>query len=143
MTSSMTNMLWMSGLILACLLFYRYGLPRLRKFDQNNIERIAQNERDRSDPSAHLRHALDVASEQVDAFCIGEKVLKEASIDRQPVDLGLKEALDGAVTGSFVAPSRDTSLSNASAHGEHGRDNMGELPTGRFGQHTLQTHHQG
>ena len=62
----MENMLWMSGFILLCLLAYRFGLPRLKKFDQNNIARIEQQARDKADPNAHIRHALDVASEQVE-----------------------------------------------------------------------------
>jgi hypothetical protein len=60
------NMLWMSGFILACLLLYRFGLPRLKRFDENNVARIEQQARDKSDPNAHIRHALDVASEQVE-----------------------------------------------------------------------------
>jgi hypothetical protein len=56
----------MSGIILACLLFYRYAIPRLKKFDANNIDRIARQEQERHDPSAHIRHALDIASEQVE-----------------------------------------------------------------------------
>ena len=62
----MSNILWMSGFILACLLFYRFAVPRLKRFDRDNIARIEQNERDRQDPSAHIRHALDVAAEQVE-----------------------------------------------------------------------------
>ena len=62
----MENVLWMSGFILLCLLAYRFGLPRLKKFDENNIARIEQQARDKSDPNAHIRHALDVASEQVE-----------------------------------------------------------------------------
>lgn len=62
----MENVLWMSGFILICLLAYRFGLPRLKKFDQNNIARIEQQARDKADPNAHIRHALDVASEQVE-----------------------------------------------------------------------------
>ena len=62
----MENVLWMSGFILFCLLAYRFGLPRLKKFDQNNIARIEQQARDKADPNAHIRHALDVASEQVE-----------------------------------------------------------------------------
>jgi hypothetical protein len=56
----------MSGFILLCLLLYRYGLPRLKTFDQSNIARIEQQARDTSDPNAHIRHALDIASEQVE-----------------------------------------------------------------------------
>lgn len=62
----MENVLWMSGFILLCLLAYRFGLPRLKKFDQNNVARIAQQARDKADPNAHIRHALDVAGEQVE-----------------------------------------------------------------------------
>ena len=62
----MSNILWTSGFILACLLFYRFAIPRLKKFDQDNVARIEQNERDRHDPNAHIRHALDVAAEQVE-----------------------------------------------------------------------------
>jgi hypothetical protein len=62
----MENVLWMSGFILLCLLAYRYGLPRLKKFDEDNVARIAQQARDKSDPNAHIRHALDIASEQVE-----------------------------------------------------------------------------
>jgi hypothetical protein len=62
----MENVWWMSGFILMCLLAYRYLLPRLKKFDENNVARIQQQARDKSDPSAHIRHALDVASQQVE-----------------------------------------------------------------------------
>jgi len=62
----MTNVLWACGFVLACIAFYRYGLPWLKRFDQANVARIAQQERDRADSNAHIRHALDVASEQVE-----------------------------------------------------------------------------
>jgi len=62
----MTNVFWMSGLIFACLLFYRFALPRLKKFDESNVARIARQEQERHDPQAHIRHALDIASEQVE-----------------------------------------------------------------------------
>jgi hypothetical protein len=51
---------------LACIGFYRYGLPWLKRFDQANVARIAQQERDKADANAHFRHALDVANEQVE-----------------------------------------------------------------------------
>jgi len=60
------NMFWMAGLILAVLLFWRFAIPRLKRFDENNVARIAQDARDRADPNAHIRHALDVAAEQVE-----------------------------------------------------------------------------
>jgi hypothetical protein len=61
------NMLWACAFVLACLAFYKFGLPRLRRFDEENRERIVQQERDKADPEAHFRHALDVANEQVEA----------------------------------------------------------------------------
>jgi hypothetical protein len=62
----MTNMLWACGLVLACIAFYRFGLPWLKRFDARNVARIAREERDKSDTNAHIRHALEVAEEQVE-----------------------------------------------------------------------------
>jgi hypothetical protein len=62
----MTNVYWACAFVLACILFYRFGLPWLKRFDQANVARIAQQERDKADASAHFRHALDVANEQVE-----------------------------------------------------------------------------
>ena len=62
----MTNVLWACAFVLACIGFYRYGLPWLKRFDAANVARIAQQERDKADANAHIRHALDVAAEQVE-----------------------------------------------------------------------------
>lgn len=62
----MTNVLWACAFVLACISFYRFGLPRLKRFDQANVARIAQQERDKADANAHFRHALDVADQQVE-----------------------------------------------------------------------------
>lgn len=62
----MMDLLWASGFVLACIGFYRFGLPWLKRFDQANVARIAQQERDKADANAHVRHALDVADEQVE-----------------------------------------------------------------------------
>jgi hypothetical protein len=62
----MTNVLWACAFVLVCIGFYRYGLPWLKRFDQANVARIAQQERDKADVNAHFRHALDVANEQVE-----------------------------------------------------------------------------
>lgn len=62
----MTNVLWACAFVLGCIAFYRYALPWLKRFDAANVARIAQQERDRSDANAHIRHALDVAAEQVE-----------------------------------------------------------------------------
>ena len=56
-------------LIVAALVLYRLRHPilrRLRRFDQENVQRIAQQERDKTDPLAHYRHTLRTAEEQVE-----------------------------------------------------------------------------
>ncbi len=60
------NILWACAFVLIGVLFYRFGLPALKRFDRENVERIARQERDKSDPDAHIRHALEAAEEQVE-----------------------------------------------------------------------------
>jgi len=62
----MTDIYLMAGLILAGLLIWRYIVPLFRRFDEENVKRIIQQAQDKKDPTAHIRHALDVASEQVE-----------------------------------------------------------------------------
>jgi hypothetical protein len=62
----MENVLWACAFVLVCIGFYRYGLPVLKRFDQANVARIAREQRDRAEPNAHVRHALEVADEQVE-----------------------------------------------------------------------------
>jgi len=62
----MTDVYWACGFVLACIGFYKFVLPHLKRFDQANVARIAQQARDTSDSSAHIRHALDIANEQVE-----------------------------------------------------------------------------
>jgi len=63
----MADVYWAAGLVLAGILIYRFGLPILRRFDAENVARIAQQEQDKDDPNAHIRHALEAAEEQVEA----------------------------------------------------------------------------
>ena len=62
----MENVLWACAFVLVCIGFYRYGLPILKRFDQANVARIAREQRDKAEPNAHIRHALEVADEQVE-----------------------------------------------------------------------------
>lgn len=62
----MQNVLYACAFVLACIAFYRFGLPWLKRFDQANVARIAREQRDRAEPNAHIRHALEVADEQVE-----------------------------------------------------------------------------
>jgi hypothetical protein len=65
--SGLENVFWACGFVLACILFYRFAIPALRRFDRDNVARIARQEQEKSDPEAHFRHALEVANEQVEA----------------------------------------------------------------------------
>ena len=60
------NVYWACGFFFVCFLAYRFGLPVLKRFDTENVARIRQQEIDKSDPSALIRHALEVAEEQVE-----------------------------------------------------------------------------
>jgi len=62
----MDNVYAMAALIVAGMLFWRFVVPRFQRFDADNIQRIVQQEQDKRDPTAHIRHALDVAAEQVE-----------------------------------------------------------------------------
>jgi|SRR5580698_5345944 hypothetical protein len=62
----MQDVYWAAGFILVCIAIYRFGLPVLRRFDAENVARIARQEQDKDDPSAHIRHALEAAEEQVE-----------------------------------------------------------------------------
>jgi hypothetical protein len=61
-----TNVYWTCAFVLACILFYRFALPALRRFNDANIRRIVQEEQDKTDPNAHFRHTLEMAEEQVE-----------------------------------------------------------------------------
>lgn len=62
----MTDVYWTCAFVLACITFYRFGLPWLKRFDARNVARIAREQRDKADATAHIRHALEVAEEQVE-----------------------------------------------------------------------------
>ena len=67
--------------IVAALLVYRFRRAigaRLKRFDDANVRRIAEQERDKVDPLAHYRHTLRIAEEQVEA--VGEIVEADARL---------------------------------------------------------------
>jgi hypothetical protein len=56
-------------LIVAALVAYRFRdriVGALKRFDARNARRIAEEQRDRTDPVAHFRHTLRTAEEQVE-----------------------------------------------------------------------------
>jgi hypothetical protein len=62
----MENVYWAAGFVLIGIAIYRFGLPVLRRFDTENVARIQQQEQDKANPDAHIRHALEAAEEQVE-----------------------------------------------------------------------------
>jgi len=63
----LTNVYWACAFVLVCLGFYRFVLPALKRFDAENVQRIARQSTETADPAAHFRHALEAADEQVEA----------------------------------------------------------------------------
>ena len=86
------NILQIGGFIILALLLYRYHrsiLAALKRFDDENVARIQRQENERFDPTAHIRHALEVADEQVEA--VQEITVPDARTG-QPVTRFLFEA---------------------------------------------------
>jgi hypothetical protein len=103
------NVFWASAFVLACIVFYRFALPILSRFDRENVERIVRQERDKSDPTAHIRHALEMAEEQVEPVTevkVGEAVqyLFETALylDRDAAEEARAERI-GAIARRFYA----------------------------------------
>jgi hypothetical protein len=103
------NVFWASAFILACILFYRFALPVLKRFDTENVERIIRQEQEKSDPAAHIRHALATAEEQVEPVTeikVGDMVqyLFETRIylDRDDAERARAERI-GAIARRFYA----------------------------------------
>jgi hypothetical protein len=65
----MGRLIGMAALILGAIILYRFWpriLAALKRFDENNVERIRQEQLDRRDQLAHFRHTINVSEEQVD-----------------------------------------------------------------------------
>jgi hypothetical protein len=63
------DLLTTSAFIAVMLVVYRFRhdiAAALARFDRRNVQRLADEQRDRSDPIAHFRHTLKVAEEQVE-----------------------------------------------------------------------------
>lgn len=68
-----------AALIIGAILLYRFRGPvlaALRRFDERNVQRIAEERDDRRDPVAHFKHTFRVAEEQVED--VSEIVLPDA-----------------------------------------------------------------
>jgi len=103
------NVYWAATFVLAGILFYRFALPVLKRFDTENVERIVRQEQDKSDPTAHIRHALEMAEEQVEAVTeirVGDMVqyLFEAQVypDRDDAEAARAERI-GTIARRFYA----------------------------------------
>jgi hypothetical protein len=65
----MSELFTTAGLVLAAILVYRFRadiLAVLKRFDERNVARIEEEQRDKSDPVAHFKHTLRLAGEQVE-----------------------------------------------------------------------------
>ena len=62
--------------------FCRDILAAFVRFDQRNVARIQEQEREKTDPIAHFRHALEVADEQVEE--ISEITVQDPMARRHP-----------------------------------------------------------
>lgn len=65
----MSGLYTTAGLLLVAILIYRFRdeiLAVLKRFDERNIARQIEEQRDRTDPVAHYRHTLKLANEQVE-----------------------------------------------------------------------------
>ena len=63
------DLLTTSAFIAVILVVYRFRheiAAAFTRFDRRNVQRLADEARDRSDPIAHFRHTLKVAEEQVE-----------------------------------------------------------------------------
>jgi hypothetical protein len=63
------QVVWAFLFIVAALAVYRWRheiIGGLKRFDADNVRRIAEQERDKADPIAHYRHTLHTAEEQVE-----------------------------------------------------------------------------
>jgi hypothetical protein len=65
----MRDLLYMAALILILMAVFGYReriLDVLRRFDRRNIERQLEQMNERNDPTAHFKHTLKLAEEQVE-----------------------------------------------------------------------------
>jgi hypothetical protein len=63
------DLLTTSAFIAVMLVIYRFRYDiaaALARFDRRNVQRLEDEQRDRTDPIAHFRHTLKVAEEQVE-----------------------------------------------------------------------------
>ena len=64
------NLVGVAIFIAVLLLVYRFQhqiVAALRRFDQQNVKRIRDQEAEKADPLAHFKHTLRTAEEQVEA----------------------------------------------------------------------------
>jgi hypothetical protein len=58
-----------AALFLAAILLYRFRgvwLDALKRFDERNVARLAEEQQDRTDPLSHFKHTLKLAGEAVE-----------------------------------------------------------------------------
>jgi hypothetical protein len=118
----MSGLITTSILILALLVVYRFRrqiADSLRRFDASNREKAEQEQRDKRDPLAHLRHTVTVLDEQVEE--IGELTLWDVT-EKRPITRYLFE-------GQRYASREEAESARARKVGNKARAFYAELPT--------------
>src|SRR5262249_1988143 len=62
----MENVLWACAFVLACIAFYRFGLPWLKRFDRESVAGLGGGRRARSEPNPLPRRPWEGAEERVE-----------------------------------------------------------------------------
>jgi hypothetical protein len=65
----MSDLYTTAAIILVAILLYHFRsvwLGALKRFDERNVARIEQEQREKSDPAAHFRRTLEIAGEEVE-----------------------------------------------------------------------------
>jgi hypothetical protein len=88
----MENLLWAAAAILVLLGVVHFKdrfFGGLKRFDAENVARIARQQQELRDPKAHFRHTMEMADEQVEAV---EEITLPDSRTGQPIKHFLFEA---------------------------------------------------
>jgi hypothetical protein len=118
----MSGLITTSLVILAFLVVYRFRrqiADSLRRFDASNREKAEQEQRDKRDPMAHMRHTVALMDEQVEE--IGELTLWDVTQNR-PITRYLFE-------GQRFASREEAEMARARKVGNKARRFYAELPS--------------
>lgn len=117
----MRDLLYMAALILILMTVFGYReriLDVLRRFDRRNIERQLEQMNERNDPTAHFKHTLKLAEEQVE----------DVSEIEMPDERTANPVTRYIFQGETFATRREAEKARAEAIGQIARGFYAELP---------------